>query len=306
MENVIPWEGVKIAPDFTLLKKYLNFGKDEKEFKRFVKAYHKSDSVTHIPFLSQSEGDTLLDGLVLVINKYPLQGHEVNISYLVMELYHYTFRKWTEFRVPAQHSKAKVEEFKALIDYLLKHRSDNLKILFDISIVTPRKKPKIMPNPQYNMISCADPSITKWLADCALSAVANGNYPIMGHQLFQSVMVSDIDTKQQYLKLHPNAYFEEASAETLKTDAIMEVCIPILNYLQTETEIKKGKGKHWSAEQLGFLVDVLILIRYYTSTHRNYKIGVSSPSTQDKKYLDSTLSNKLKQGKLQTINTIQG
>jgi hypothetical protein len=129
----------------------------------------------------------------------------------------------------------------------------------------------------------------------------------MGYQLYNSRIICDIKTKQERFELNaPLDVYEYATENSIWADAIAEVCVPIINYLNNQsTDFKKDKGKHWSYEQLGFLIELLILIGYYIpKSSRKYMFVRSKPNNQDKNYLNQTLLNKIKLSKRQTINTI--
>jgi len=308
-QNEIDWAIFKLNPDFNMLRKYITLGGSEKEFNRFVKSFKKNGSTVEIHFMTLEQEDAFAEGSISILDKYDLHQHSANLIYLILVLLRSSYIKMTEYRKPAMNNLDTVEQFKHLADYLLKHDKDKLKVTFDILRNSEEGNMSLdnIQRPQIkDKLSLTDTQLTDWLKDILLDSIGTGNYPIqLGYQLYKSTLVCDTDTKRQYLRIDPNAYFEKANDKAIKLDAVLEVCVPILNYLQKETHITKGASEHWSFEQLSVLIDILILIKYYRSTNKHYEIGMSEPTVADKRYLDSTLRNKLNQGKLLKIKAIE-
>lgn len=306
-ENITDVATFKLQPDFQVLKKYINLGSNDKEVKSFIKQYSKSGCLIELPFVPISEEQSLADGFVSIINKYGLQGHGVNISYMALIMYKYTYQLLTEAQVPASENPGTISQLQDLINFLFATEPWRLKINLetvpneDESLKRHKSKGKQFEKKEFEI---TDHQLTSWLRKTLTEAVEKGHVPLKwGHQLYGSKVSDTVDKK--FLKLHRDTHLETAAIGTLRTNAIASFCAPIINYLQIETNIKRGTARHWSYPQLSVLIELLILVGYYKSSKPFFKLGQTSPSTVDKKYLDTTLNNKLKQGIILIANPIK-
>jgi hypothetical protein len=297
----------KLEPDFRVIGKYVNLGKSDKEVNAFIKLYKRTGAVIELPFIPISEEESLSEGLVAIINKYSLQEHGVNISYILLTLLKHTYPRLTEVSIPASKNYELVAEFEGFINYLLANESRRLKLHIetlpnaDESLKRHKSKGKVF---EKKSITLDNDELTSWLRRVVVDAADKGQYPIKwAQQLFGSKIVST--ERRKWFKTHRSMHIESASIDSLRTDVIAEFCAPIINYLQVETNIKRGKAKHWSYPQLSFLIELLILVGYLKSSNPDFKLGYTSPTNTDKRYLDSTLNNKLNKGTILIMNPIR-
>jgi len=311
-DNSINWAIFKLEPDFNVLRRYISLGSNEKEVKKYIKDYKRNGSIVELHFMSLEEEDRFAEGIVKIINKYPLQGHGVNLTYLTLVLLKSTYIQLTEYTLPAINGFEPVARFEEFVNYLLKNATKGLEIMFRTVTDTKQQRGKRNvkkvkeQNAEEDALRLTDSAIAKWIVDTLLNSVMQYQYPLsLGYQLYNSAMVCNVKSKKEFLKLDENAFFVTDKIATVQTDAITDICLPILNYLQGQTDIKKEKANDWSFSQLSVLIDLLILIKYYVSTNKQYKLGSSNPTTADKKYLDNLLRNKLNQGKVVRVSALQ-
>lgn len=309
-KHAIDWAIFKVVPDFEVIRKYINLGSTNKDFKKFVNEYKRNGSFVELPFMSLEQEDLLAIEYIQVLDKYRLHEHSSNIFYLLLVLLKYSHTVMTEYRIPAMNNEKKVESIKELINFLLECGDNDLKLTIESKKVLKHhsnsklksKKDDI----EKKVLTIDEKYVTSWVSETMLNSAMNWRYP-KGYPLllWNSALVCSLSERRQYLKLSPEAYCEFSDEQTIKTDAIMWISVPLLNYLQNQTVIQKGKAKHWSSSQLAVVIDFLIIINYYKSIRRTYNIAESNTPIEDKRYLDSTLRNKATQGKVLLSNAIK-
>jgi len=291
---------IKLEPDFEVIKKYLYQSVSDRNYKAFIRKYRSKGSLMTLPFMSDVNGDTLAVNIANILNKYPLTGHRVNLAFVILTIYKQTYNEMFEGRLPSMNSLRLVDSVKSTINFILKNKHKKMKITFETIPEEVNKATK-----KNSKLVCNETQITNWLTSVLSESILTQGVPIsIGQFMINSYILGRVEDKTEYLQISPSDYYEESSFQTIATDAIMEVAIRVIAYIQGEGLITKGKAKHWSFEQLSLVADVLIALGYLQSSQPNYKVGISEPTVEDKKYLDSTLNNKLNQRKLMKVSSL--
>ncbi len=281
---------IYVDPDFTVIKPYLFKEMKAAEFKREVKKYRVTGAVS-LPFLTLAEGEKLGENLRSILNTNPLTGHESNIAFMVLYLYSTTSQRYNDTLLPANESSVRVKEFIANFEVLVKN------IEKDYNITITEKPPVDDGTTNYQIkkkplrIKFNNAQTSKWIIDTLLSAVEKGKIPLsLGTQLFKSGIFKDDLGNKVFKSNVPERAFVHKTERELFVQEILSIAVPILNYLESETLIKKGGAKYWSNEQLSFVLEVLFATGIMASKiHSRYKFGVHKPDTSEKNTLRSIL-----------------
>jgi hypothetical protein len=145
-----------------------------------------------------------------------------------------------------------------------------------------------------------DKLITDWIVKTLRSAMTRNEIPMdIGAQIFNSYLTGRI-ADRKYTIYQPSlngVIYEHKDVDQITNETITLFAIPLLKYLNNNTKIKKPDNQFWTLSQLGFVIEVLIALNLYQSKGNNpFTLGISKPTIADKKYLQSILNNKLKQG----------
>lgn len=293
----IDWAIFKLSPNFNILSKYIALGASDNDVKAFARKYKKAGSLLHLHFMTIADEDAFAKNFEVFIDKYNLHSHAVNLCYLILHEHKLNYFNVIEARTPAKHGVNTSTQILDLTNYLLRFHEHDIEVTFKAKGLKPQsskdKREKI------KALKVTDQPLVKWLVSNYIDMIRQKKIPLtMGHHLFGSEIKKNPKTGYERLYMHPDAYFEYANNDTIHNDAIADMSVPLLNYLQGETLIKNHDAKHWSFEQLSVVLDILIMLKYYKSSNSRYKISKFKPNTIDKSYLDTTLNNKVKQGRI--------
>lgn len=149
-------------------------------------------------------------------------------------------------------------------------------------------------------VTFEDKEITEWIVKTLRSSITRNQISIdIGPQLFNTYMTGRIEDKKYviYQQNIEGIIYERKDEDEIINETISSFTIPLLQYLNTMTKLKTKPNQDWTLPQLGFVLEVLIALGFYTSrSGREFVFGSSKPTVGDKKYLQTTLNNKIKQG----------
>lgn len=288
-DNTLGKVYIQARPDFKTIKPYLYRNYDSIKLGRLIYLHQSSHSKIHMPFLTKQEGEELKQNLKILLDKDYFKGHEENLKYIILILAKEYLDEHLIVRLNNQQSTKRVETFIDQFNELFRNESKRFSVSF-----------KEIDEKTIN-ITFKDQLVTDWIIKILRDAITQGKVPLtIGTQLFGAhITASTSDRKYHYYKRDiPLEAYEIVEPETIYTQTVAKICVPLLAYINNETNFKKRSQKYWSLAQLGFLIDVLILLGFYESQDKKYKIGEKNPPVADKKYLQRTLINKINQGYL--------
>lgn len=298
---------INVMPDFKIIKPYLFPDMTQGEFNKEVRLY-KSNGKVSIPFLTQEEGQSYCNNLEKIINKYQLQEHISNLFFIISYSYSNTMQRVNNIERPARESTERAKEFDFNISSLAANINSHFTITFEEKVgnidsdyllkpIRSRRKPV--------RFRFTHKETTDWIKNLIIEAIENDQFPMsLGLQLVKSSIIPDGEVKR-FLLSAPSESFTKITEKAIMEGAILSIAIPIINYLQNETNIKKNTAKYWSHEQLSFVLDVLFVTGLQSSrTILKYNFQVSKPTVGEKDALDKMLLRKIKKRKLLIVNTI--
>ncbi len=202
-------------------------------------------------------------------------------------------------RIYNQESTLRVEQFIDNFNEILDREDDEFVITF-----TKKKKKNLLPNEvdkDKNWSVIFDHKlITDWIVKTLKGAIAVRSIPLaIGPQLFDTYLTGRVSDKKYtiYQKKIKGNIYERKKQDEIITESITTFCFPLLEYLNLNTTLKTKGNQLWTLAQLGFVIEVLIALGFYTSQGgKEFIFGTSKPTVGDKKYLQTTLQNKIKQG----------
>lgn len=300
-ENSLGKVYIRAKADFNRIRHYIYPGYTDKQLAFKVRLHQNSHFKLHMPFLTSKEGKELESNMSIIHSKPHFHGHEENLKYMILTLADIYMTEHSFIRLSNQESTKRVREFFKGINTLFENEDKEFRVSFEEKVFNPRKsgldKRRKGVSARFN-----DSIVSDWIIKTLREAITVGKVPLtIGTQLFDAhIVASTSDRKYHYYQENkPLGSYEFVEPDTIYTETITQICVPVINYLNNETTFRKNRQKYWSQAQLGYLVEILITIGFYESKVKNFHIGSKNPPVADKKYLQRTLENKIKQGYLE-------
>ncbi len=286
-KNKVDQVYVAVKPDFDTVKKYVLPEMLPEEFEKEKVKYESAPAVA-LPFLTSDEGREYVNNLNAIIEKYGLDEHFANLGYIVTYMYSTVIPTLFDTDYLRQ-SSSLVSELDETLAILINNPEKEFTISFQEKTGPPR------PNENGNRVLSAKIThglASKWVISLIAEAIKANKMPLrLGVQLLNARIT---EVEGLYVNDTPISAFVRSTETQLGIDAISNVSLILISYLENETKIKRKIGKRWSYMQLSLVLEVLYLFRLKTpSTKLTFKFGRSSPLNKDKDALDKLLTRKL-------------
>lgn len=241
------------------------------------------------------------DLLLLVIKRNGLEegGSEIVASALVLGDY---YRLENEFvRIYNSETSDQVDEFILSINKLLKYENETIEFrIKEKGQPVERKSANKVKYEKPWEVTFKSKAVTNWLIMLLRNALVEGRTPIeLGMQLWDMKVVQDPITNIYKFNMRDRdpSRFEPIKPKVIIADTIAKISVEMLAVMHQFTKLK-FQELGFSAEQLYFLVEVLITLGFYKSSDPDFKTGFSEPTLKDKRWIYSLLNRKLEQGKI--------
>jgi hypothetical protein len=254
-----------------------------------IEAYLNVDKVwkfdsDHIDFVTASFNELMIE--------YGLTEHKDNLLFIIASLVQDTFSAFNYLQYESYEHNQRLKELSAFI-LEFKDRSEVKNYELKLK-VTDKATKKVMATP-----TITDGKLIEWMANFVINAIDSGKGPVHLFGIHENAMLrqesSGPSTKRE-LRVAASIVNEQ-SFKDINLQAIGNICLTLIPYLNAETNLKIAKGKSSSDKQLEFLYKVCVL---FDLIHKEFdQFSEVTPV----RYMRSLLTDTLKYQKYRMVES---